>query len=112
MKIPDINKFDRPGEERYSAALDLQKELNSYLQSQFENNKSKDREHLASHIISLVESIVDKLNDVGYKLGRSDYGGDINYEQSEQWYSNGPKIGGGLNIHFLGFTAQVEWDDT
>jgi len=110
MKIPDIREIEAPSDVRYSAMLELQKELNKYLQELFESSKAKGREYLATIVIEKVEATVDELNKAGYELGRSDYGGDVNYENSEQWYSNGAEMGTGLIIHFLGFSAQVSWE--
>ena len=103
--------MESPGEARYSAMLELQKALNQDLQEYFESNKTKGREYLEKNLVSKVESIVDELNEHGYKLGRCEYSGDINYENSEQWFSNGGEMGTGLMIHFIGFSAQVSWEN-
>ena len=112
MYIPNIKDMELPGETRYSAMLDLQREINRNLREHFEDCKSKDPITIARSLVSRVEFIVDELNKCGYRLARSEYGGDIDYENSEQWYCNGPEMGTGLHIHFLGFTAQVYWEES
>ena len=111
MNIPSIEKFNSPIDSRNSAMNELETELNQCLSNHFENSKEKGHEYLAKTLIEKVESIVDDLNAHGYGLGRSDYGGDVNYENSEQWFCNGPEMGTGLTIHFLGFEAKVWWEN-
>ncbi len=89
--------------------LKLEKEINCSLQECFNNSKDNGREYLSKKVISKVESIIDNLNNHQYNLGCCSYGGDIDYENSEQWYSNGDKMGFGLIIQFMGFTAKVSW---
>jgi len=101
--------MESPGEARYSAMLELQYELNKDLKHHFEASRAQGRKYLAAIVISKVEKIIDNLNKHNYNLACCDYGGDVNYEDSEQWYSNGNDIGEGLIIHFHGFTAQVSW---
>ena len=109
MKAPDIDKMNLPGELRNSAMLELQNVLNNELQHHFEKSKDKGDEYLATTLIEKVESLLDELNESGYSFGRCEYGGDINYENSEQWFSNGTEMGTGLVVHFLGFSAKVSW---
>ena len=110
MSVPDIKEFEPSGVTRYSAMLSLQEELNRELREYYESIKTEGDEYLASAILAKVKAIVTELNGGGYGLGRSDYGGDTNYEMSEQWYCNGSSMGTGLTIHFLGYTAQVSWE--
>ena len=110
MNVPLIDDFGPDGG-RYSAMLSLQRELNRELQEYYESIKTNTREYLASAILTRIDAMVSELNAQGYDLGRSDYGGDANFEMSEQWYSNGSSMGYGLTIHFLGFSAQVSWED-
>ena len=110
MKIPNIKEFESSSEARYQAILDLQAEINKCLKEHYEVSRTQGRKYLATTVITKVENIVHELNQNYYDLYSIDYGGDINYEDSEQWYRNGPETGEGLVIHFLGFTAQVSWD--
>ena len=111
MKIPNIKEMESQTEVRYTAMLELQTELNAHLKKHFEASRAQGRKYLASTVITEVESMIDELNKHNYNLGRYDYGGDINYEQSEQRYSNGKEMGDGLIIRFLGFSAQVSWQN-
>lgn len=106
MNLKELNS-----EERYSQILKLQKELNQELISFFESTRKNGRDHLSRVLIDKVESMIDTLNNQGYKFGRIDYGGDINYENSEQWYSNGDTMGRGIILHFHGFSVQASWDN-
>lgn len=97
-------------EEKYSQLLELQKRLNLELQELFASNKAKGRNHLAKILVNSIEDIIEKLNSEGNKFGCCDYSGDINYENSEQIYSDGEKMGTGVVLHFRGFSVQVFWD--
>ena len=92
-------------EDRSSLIYSLQKEINQELHSFFEASKSKGREFLARALIEKIESIIDNLNRQGYSFGRIEYSGDIDYENSEQWYSNGSAMGTGIILHFHGFST-------
>ena len=96
-------------EKRYASILLLQEELNSELRNFFESNMDKGREFLSSVLVDKIESIVEDLNTKGFNFGRCDYAGDINYEDSEQIYSNGQTMGTGTILHFHGFSVQVSW---
>jgi hypothetical protein len=110
MKTPNIKEFESSSEVRYQAILELQEEINKCLKEHYVISRNQGRKYLASTVITKVEDIVKELNQNHYDLYSIDYGGDINYENSEQWYRNGPETGQGLVIHFLGFTSQVSWD--
>jgi len=45
-----------------------------------------------------------------FATGRVDYGGDINYENGEQTYSDGPEMGQGIVLQFRGFSVQASWE--
>lgn len=110
MSWPSIDDFRRPrAEGRYSSVLKLQSELNRQLFEYYEEIQYQDSTFVAKALIAKVERLVDELNDRGYNFGRIDYGGDIDFEKSEQWFSNGKKMGTGIIIHFRGFSAQVIW---
>lgn len=97
-------------ESRYSSILTLQERLNRELRENFERHKDKGREFLSANIITLVEGVVERLNSSGYDFGRCDYGGDINYEYSEQSYSDGAEMGTGVILAFQGYSVQVLWE--
>lgn len=109
MKIPSVEEMRTPGEARYVAMLELQSELDLELKKHFEEFKDRGRETLARALIEKVESIVEELNARNYRLGRIEYSGDRNYEDSEQWFGNGADMGAGLVLHFHGFSVQVSW---
>ena len=64
---------------------------------------------MASILVNKVEEIVDALNSEGYNFGRCDFSGDINYENSEQTFSDGGTMGEEVILHFHGFTVQASW---
>lgn len=97
-------------EEQYSQILALQEKVNAVLREVFESNKHLGREHLAKLLVDEVENIVDKLNGEGNDFGRVDYGGDINYENSEQTYSDGKEMGTGVVLQFRGFSVRAVWE--
>ncbi|WP_041522221.1 hypothetical protein [Gilvimarinus agarilyticus] len=97
--------------EKYSSILKLQAELNSELRAFFESNKNRGREFLSSALIEKVESMVEALNSKSFQFRRCDYGGDINYEDSEQYYSSGQEMGAGIVLHFHGFAVQASWSN-
>jgi hypothetical protein len=97
-------------DEIYSEMLVLQKIINAELKFLYEKNKSAGREYLSEVLVSEVENIVDRLNENGGSFGRNDYRGDINFENSEQIYSNGKEMGVGVILHFRGFSVQVYWE--
>ena len=47
---------------------------------------------MASILVNKVEEMIDTLNAEGYDFGRCDYSGDINYENSEQTFSDGSSM--------------------
>ena len=102
-EVPPINDQEAPGDAREKSIEILQKIINAELARFFEENKSKGREQLAHLLVNKVEHLIDELNERGYHLGRIEYSGDINYEKSEQLFSNGDEIGTGLIIEFIGF---------
>lgn len=103
---------DAVTEENYGEILRLQKNINSELECLFEKHKAKGREYLATILVYEVEKIVDRLNENGSSFGRADYSGDINFENSEQTYSNGKEMGTGIILHFRGFSVQAYWEGT
>lgn len=94
----------------YSKMLALQELLNSRLRDAYESNKDKGCEYLASFLVDYVETLVDKLNAEGDTFGRCEYSGDVNFENSEQWYSNGGEMGAGVLLHFHGFAVMASWE--
>ena len=101
---------DTVAEEKYSELLELQFNVNEELKVFFNVNKSKGRKHLSQVLISKVEDIVDSLNQDNHNFGRCEYSGDINYENSEQTFSDGNELGEGVVLHFHGFSVQVRWE--
>jgi len=96
--------------DKYSDLLSLQERINFTLKGLYESNKSIGRDKLGELLIDEVEKLVDTLNSEGYSFGRSSYGADINFENSEQSYSDGKEMGGGVTLNFTGFTCQVIWN--
>jgi hypothetical protein len=101
---------DVVSEEKYSEMLALQESVNAELRELFEANKHLGREHLSKLLVKEVANIVNNLNAKGHHFGCADYGGDINYENSEQTYSDGPEMGQGVVLQFRGFSVQVSWE--
>jgi len=101
---------DMEPEERYTKLLKLQKVLNQELQDLFETSKSQGREFLSKVLIEKIESIIERLNLENYGFGRFEYSGDVNYENSEQWFSNGAEMGTGIILHFHGYSVQITWE--
>lgn len=95
---------------KYSEMLELQKTLNAKLQKSYAQKKGEGREYLSSYLVNFVSDMVNELNESGYKFGRCDYSGDINFENSEQTYSDGAEMGHGVILHFHGFSVQVSWE--
>ena len=56
-----------------------------------------------------VEELVERLNNSGYSFCRDDYAGDIDYERSEQTWSDGDEMGEGVVLTFKGVACKVEW---
>ncbi len=106
---PDINLI-LDIESRSKAIEELEVYLNEKLRSSFESNKNSDRAKLATFLVEKIENLVDDLNQYSYNLGRIDYAGDINYEKSEQTFSNKLDGQGRLLLEFKGFTCNVIWD--
>ena len=97
-------------EDKYLEILSLQDRLNTELRSFFQKNKDKGREKLATILVVKVDKIIDELNKEGYNFGSCDYGGDINYENSEQSFCDGKEMGTGICLHFHGFSVQAFWE--
>lgn len=70
---------DKVDSSKYFEMLELQKTLNSKLQESYVQNKGEGREHLSRFLVKFVSDMVDELNENGYKFGRCDYSGDIDY---------------------------------
>lgn len=98
--------------DKYSKMLLLQNEINAELQALFEANKLRGREHLASLLVNSIEVLVDRLNADGENFGRCSYGGDVDFENSEQTWSDGNTMGEGVILNFIGFSCQVTWEGT
>jgi hypothetical protein len=99
-------------EEKYSQILALQENINAELREIYESNKHLGREHLSKMLVNEVEKLIDRLNAEGSNFGCADYSGDINYENSEQTYSDGKEMGTGVVLHFRGFSVQAVWEGT
>ena len=95
---------------RSDAIVQLQSSINDELKFYFEKAQSEDRNFIATYLIEKVEALVEELNEKTYDLGRIDYGGDIDYENSEQTYSN--KLDGPdrITLEFIGFFCTVSWE--
>ena len=105
-------EFETPGEARELALANLKESINRELRKQFEENKSKGREYLADLLVNFVEGYVyEFLNKSGYSFGRISYSGDINFEDSEQIFSDGERECTGIILTFCGFSCEVEWVD-
>lgn len=96
--------------EKYSEVLSLQESLNASLREGFEANKHQGRDFLASFVVDYVETLIERLNSQGSTFGRVDYDGDVNFENSEQTYSDGDAMGYGVVLHFVGFSVQARWE--
>lgn len=96
--------------EKYKKMLALQVSINEELTSLYEEHYSKGREHLSKLLVNQVEKLVERLNERGANFGCTDYGGDIDFENSEQTYSDGEKMGQGVVLYFRGFSCQVRWE--
>ncbi len=96
-------------EKKYLEILNLQKNLNNQLMSCFIENIHHGRKKLTDILIVKIDSLIDELYKEGYKFINCDYSGDVNYNNSEQFFSNGKKMGTGICLHFHGFTVQVYW---
>ncbi|WP_281214383.1 hypothetical protein [Shewanella insulae] len=101
---------DIASNEHYSEMLKIQEELNHKLRRDFEREKVHGREHLARFLTERVGALVDELNSSGYSFGPCDYSGDINFENSEQTFSDGAEMGEGIILHFHGYSVQVSWE--
>lgn len=94
---------------KYSLMLILQENINLKLRNAYELNKDKGREHLSAFLVNFVEEIIDEINLNGHRFGRCDYSGDINFENSEQIFSDGVEQGNGFTLHFRGFSVLLYW---
>jgi len=109
--LPSIEAFAAAGPVREQALQQLSTWINDDLTQHFESNRALGREHLASTLIEKVENLVSNLDSVGYSFGRVDYGGDINFENSYQTFSNGEEMMTGIILEFQGFSCNVSWSD-
>ena len=97
--------------DKYKELLELQERINEKLQKSFIQNMDKSSDFLSAYLIRLVENITEELNrESDYNFGRCDYSGDVNYQNSEQTYSCGEKMGKEVILHFHGFSVQVSWE--
>lgn len=90
--------------------IQLQEALNLELSNVRTSTASWPKDSIARHLISQVEELVDRLESFGYVLGRIDYGGDVEPENSEQTYSSCLSPSARLIVHFSGFRCEVEWE--
>jgi len=67
------------------------------------------RNKLSKILINKIDSLIDQLDKEGIHFIQCEYSGDINYESSEQTFSNGKKMGDGVCLHFHGFSVQTYW---
>lgn len=110
-EFPRIEEFAAAGPVRDQVLEQLSQWINEELAKYYESESAMGREHLAVALIEKVENLVQKLDAVGYSLGRCDYGGDRNFEDSYQVFSNGEEMGLGIVLEFRGFSCQVKWSD-
>jgi hypothetical protein len=89
----------------------LQAALNKELRKNYRSVKRQSREEIAHYLVKRVGEIVDELNASDYSLGSIDYGGDINFENSYQFFSNKLSPGNRLILHFIGFSCNVHWEE-
>jgi hypothetical protein len=118
MNWPSVDEFKAPkAKGRYLAILRLQCELNRQLLGCYEEIQHQDIEYVSTALLSKVDDLVEQLNAHGYKFGRFDYGGDKDFERSQQtyydrkWDRHNKTLGAGLMIQFRGFSAHVKWLD-
>ena len=90
----------------------LQVELNRTLKAHYEEIRFQDRDFIADSLVAKVEELIDELNAASYGFSRIEYSGDVDFENSEQWFTNGRDMGTGIVVHFHGFSARVTWVDT
>ena len=103
------DEFREAGAVREAALKHLEENINVELRRLFETHKLRGPEYLARSLVNWVEELVERLNKSGYSFGRDDYGGDIDYERSEQTWSDGEEMGEGVILTFKGFACKVEW---
>ncbi|MCJ8170922.1 hypothetical protein [Atopomonas sediminilitoris] len=96
-----------PPRPSYAELLDLQETLNAQLKDAYKREQVKGEAHLADFLINFIEQLIGDLNSQGWSFGRCEYSGDVNFKNSEQWWSDGKDPGEGNIIHFIGFSAQV-----
>jgi hypothetical protein len=94
---------------RDAALQRLEASINIQLRRLLEMNESRGSEFLARSLVTWVEEIVQSLNTSGYDFGRIDYGGDVDYKNSEQTWADGAEFGTGILLTFRGFACTVEW---
>ena len=94
-------------EENISEMLALQEKINLGLQELFDANKHHGREFLAGLLVNEVERIVEALNENGRSFARAEYSGDNDYENSEQIYTEGSRLGDGVTLNFAEFNVRV-----
>jgi hypothetical protein len=96
--------------EKYLKVLTLQNEINAELKLLFEQNMHKGREHLSGLLADSIDALVNRLNSEGESFGPCSYGGDMDFENSEQAWSDGKTKGKGVMLNFVGFSCQVTWE--
>lgn len=112
MRWPPIDGFHAPERKlRNSVRAALHYELNRRLSEYEDDFRRVNEKSLDSYLIECVERLIDELNLENYRLCRLDYLCDGGIVYGEQAYSNGMKLGTGLTIHFMGFSARVSWID-
>lgn len=102
--------FDTPGPRRDEALAGLQDFINGQLQMLYLDNKAGGDKHLAGVLVNWVEDFAtDGLEALGYRFARIDYGGDVDYRNSTQDFSDGAHFGTGIILEFRGFHCAVSW---
>jgi hypothetical protein len=109
MKIPSADSYAFSSSLRELSMGQLEVAVNAELERVLRDSKEYGRDYLARHVISEAERIIDLLNRAGYGLGRVEYSGDVDFENSEQLFGNGDVMGTGLMIQFRGFKCKVYW---
>lgn len=109
--LPAAQEFESAGPQRDTAIRFLQTCLNVYLQRCGPAHQERDSEFLARLVIDEVEGIMKALNQRGFDFGRVDYGGDVDYRDSEQLWGTGTTMGTGLMLEFRGFSCSAYWSD-
>lgn len=90
--------------------LGLQESVNAELLELFEINKHLGRDVVSDLLVNAFERLVINLNHSGQSFGCADDSPDINYEDSEQTFSDGQNIGHGVVLLFPGVSVKAIWN--